>query len=135
MSKSYGNTIGMREEADSLDKKIRTMPTDPARVRLTDPGEPEKCPVWDFHKIYSDTDRQQWVQNGCRSASIGCIDCKKPLIDAMQAEIEPIRERAAMYEANVDIVKNIVIEGSEKARDEARKTMDSVRQAMKLDYV
>jgi len=134
MSKSYGNTISMREAPDEVVQKIKRMPTDPARVRLTDPGEPEKCPVWDLHKVYSDDDTQKWVQEGCRSAGIGCLDCKKPVIDKMNAELEPIRERAKNYEDNLDVVKNIMREGSEKARAEARKTMDDVRQAMKLNY-
>ncbi|MFK8029472.1 MAG: tryptophan--tRNA ligase [Gammaproteobacteria bacterium] len=134
MSKSYGNTIGMREENDSVQQKIKRMPTDPARVRLSDPGDPNKCPVWDFHKIYSSTETKEWVEKGCRSAGIGCLECKKPLIDAVIAEVEPMRERAVQFEENHDLVKSIVHEGNERARVEARKTMDDVRQAMKLNY-
>ncbi len=134
MSKSYGNTITMREEPDSVVKKLRTMQTDPARVRRTDPGDPEKCPVWDLHKIYSDADTCDWVQKGCRSAGIGCLDCKKPLIDAVVTEIEGMRERAREYEENPDIVRNIVNEGCEEARSVARETIDDVRNAMGLNY-
>ena len=83
MSKSYGNTIGLREDPDSVQKKLKAMQTDPARVRRTDPGDPDKCPVWDLHKIYSDEKTQAWVQAGCRSAGIGCLDCKKPLIESV----------------------------------------------------
>lgn len=134
MSKSYGNTIPLREETDVVAKKIRQMPTDPARVRRTDPGEPEKCPVWEFHKIYSDDQRQEWVQEGCRSAGIGCIECKQPIIDAVVAELEPIQQRGAEFEANPDMVRGIIKEGSERARDTARETMDEVRHAMGLNY-
>lgn len=134
MSKSYGNTISLREEPEEIERKIRTMPTDPARVRRSDPGEPEKCPVWDFHKIYSDEATRDWVQTGCRSAGIGCIDCKKPVIKAVQAELEPIRERAREFEADPDAVRRIVSDGCEAARGEARETMKEVRAAMGLDY-
>ena len=97
MSKSYNNTITLREDAESVTKKIRTMPTDPARVRRTDPGDPEKCPVWDFHKVYSDEATREWVQKGCRSAGIGCLECKQPVIEAVLKEQEPMRERAQAY--------------------------------------
>src|SRR5690606_1706317 len=93
MSKSYGNAIGLREDPDSVTKKIRTMPTDPARVKRTDPGEPERCPVWQFHQVYSDEKTKEWVQTGCRSAGIGCLECKQPVIDAVLAEQAPMRER------------------------------------------
>ena len=134
MSKSYGNTIAMREDRDSVEKKIRTMPTDPARVRLTDPGDPENCPVWEFHKIYSNEEVQQWVQKGCKSAGIGCLECKGPVIDAVCAEQQQFVERASEYKESPEIVRNIVSEGSERARDVARETMDDVRQAMGLAY-
>jgi tryptophanyl-tRNA synthetase len=134
MSKSYGNFIGLREDADSVDKKFRTMPTDPARVRRTDPGDPEKCPVWEFHKVYSDDETRDWVQTGCRSAGIGCIDCKKRLIDAVQAELDPIRERGRELEANPEMVRGVIADGCEKARSVARDTMEDVRQVMGLSY-
>jgi tryptophanyl-tRNA synthetase len=133
MSKSYGNTIGLREGPDVVEKKLRTMPTDPARVRRTDPGDPDKCPVWQFHKMYSDKDCQEWVQEGCRTAGIGCIECKKPVIDAIAAELQPIRERAAVFEKDEDAVRTILNEGRERARDVARETMDDVREAMGLE--
>ena len=134
MSKSYGNTISLREEPDSVEKKIKTMTTDPARVRRTDPGDPDKCPVFELHKIYSDDERRQWVRDGCTSAGIGCIDCKKPLIDAVLEEQQPMRERAQQYEENPDLVKSIISEGCEKARTIAKSTLEEVRSAMALDY-
>ena len=134
MSKSYDNIIGLREDKDEISKKIRTMPTDPARVRKTDPGTPELCPVWQLHEVYSGDETKAWVQRGCRSASIGCLDCKKPVIDAVVNELEPVCERARQYETNLDLVKSIINEGSEKARDMARDTLQEVRQAMGLNY-
>ena len=134
MSKSYGNTIGLREDRDSVVKKMRTMPTDPARVRRTDPGEPEKCPVWQFHKVYSGKDTQDWVLQGCRSAGIGCLECKQPVIDAVLKEQEPMRERAQQYLDNPKLVREIVQEGCGKARALAQETMQDVRSAMGLSY-
>lgn len=134
MSKSYGNTIGLREDPDSVAKKLKAMQTDPARVRRTDPGDPEKCPVWDLHKIYSDEPTRQWVQEGCRSAGIGCLDCKKRVADVLVAEITTIRGRAVEYEENRDLVRAIVAEGCEKARDVARQTLEEVHQAMGMNY-
>ena len=134
MSKSYGNTITLREAPDSVDKKIKTMTTDPARVRRTDPGDPDKCPVFKLHEVYSDDERRQWVREGCTSAGIGCIDCKKPLIEAVLAEQQPMRERARQYEENPDLVKSIIAEGCEKARSVAKSTLEEVRTAMGLDY-
>lgn len=134
MSKSYGNTIGLAEDPEVIEKKLRTMQTDPARVRRTDPGEPEKCPVWQLHRIYSDESTQAWVQQGCRSAGIGCLECKQPVIDAVLAELKPIRERIAEYQASPQTVDIILAEGRERARDAARETMDEVRDAMGLEY-
>ena len=134
MSKSYGNTIALREEPDEVERKIRTMQTDPARIRLTDPGDPDKCPVWQLHEVYSDSDTQQWVQQGCRNASIGCLECKKPVIDAVIEELRPIRERAREYEKNPDLVRAIIADGNEAARSEARDTLERVREAMGLSY-
>lgn len=134
MSKSYGNTIPLREEVDQVAKKINTMPTDPARVRLSDPGDPEKCPVWQLHEVYSDDDTKNWVQQGCRNASIGCLACKKPVIDTVVAELEPIQERAAQYEKEPDVVRAILAEGAEQARETARDTLRDVREAMGLGY-
>jgi tryptophanyl-tRNA synthetase len=134
MSKSYGNTITLREDSDSVAKKIKTMTTDPARVRRNDPGEPDRCPVFSLHKIYSDDKTREWATMGCTSAGIGCIDCKKPLIDAILVEQQPMRERAQQYEENPELVKSIVAEGCEKARIIAKSTLEDVRLAMGLDY-
>ena len=134
MSKSYHNTISLREDAEVVAKKVRTMPTDPARVRRTDPGEPEKCPVWQFHKIYSSDEVKTWAQEGCRNAGIGCIDCKQPVIDAIENELKPIRKRAQEYAQDESTVHSIIKEGCEKARDVARDTLDDVKQAIGLSY-
>ncbi len=134
MSKSYGNTIALREDIDQIADKIRKMPTDPARVRRSDPGDPEKCPVWKLHQVYSDEETRQWVREGCTTAGIGCLDCKAPIVEAVRAELEPIQERAREYEQDPGLVRNIINEGCEKARDVARQTMVEVRQAMGLEY-
>lgn len=134
MSKSYGNTIGLREDPDSIARKLKLMQTDPARVRRTDPGNPDLCPVWDLHKIFSDAQTHSWVQEGCRSAGIGCLDCKKRLSDAVVAEVSVIRERAREYEENRELVRGIIAEGCEKARDIARQTLEDVHQAMGMNY-
>jgi tryptophanyl-tRNA synthetase len=134
MSKSYNNTISLREDTDTVAKKIKTMPTDPARIRRTDSGDPAKCPVWQLHEVYSDDTIKDWVQNGCKSAGIGCIECKQPVIEAVLKELKPIQERAAQYAEDPTLVKNIVAEGCEKARKLARETMRDVRDAMGLNY-
>jgi tryptophanyl-tRNA synthetase len=134
MSKSYNNTITLREDADSVARKIRTMPTDPARVRRSDPGDPEKCPVWQFHLVYSDEQTKQWVQQGCRTAGIGCLECKQPVIDAVLREQEPMRERAQIYLDDPTLVRNIIEDGCDKARKQAAETMREVRAAMGLAY-
>ena len=135
MSKSYNNTIALRDSPSSIEKKLRTMPTDPARIRLTDAGDPEKCPVWQLHLVYSKEEAiQTWVQNGCRSAGIGCVECKQPIIDAVLAELAPIQERAKHYTEEPELVRSILAEGSEKARTVARETLTEVRQVMGLVY-
>jgi len=134
MSKSYNNTIALREPPAQIEKKLRTMPTDPARVRRDDPGDPQKCPVWQFHLVYSSEETREWVQEGCTSAGIGCLDCKQRIIDAVLAELAPIQERAREYQQDPSLVRNIIHEGCEKARDVARQTMQEVRQAMGLEY-
>jgi len=134
MSKSYGNTISLREDPESIRKKLRTMPTDPARVRRHDPGEPEKCPVWAWHQVYSGDDVKAWVQEGCHSAGIGCLDCKAPIIDAVLSELAPIQARAVEFTENPNLVRSIIAEGCEKAEDVARETLGEVRQAMGLAY-
>jgi len=132
MAKSYNNTISLREQPEVVTKKIRTMPTDPARVRRTDPGDPEKCPVWPLHQVYSDDATQQWVQTGCRTAGIGCLECKQPVIDAIVRELEPLRERAQRYLDKPALVREIVADGCTKARVLAGETMRDVRAAMGL---
>ena len=134
MSKSYNNTIALREDPEIVSKKIRTMPTDPARVRRTDPGNPANCPVWQFHRVYSDDSTRQWVTAGCTSAGIGCLECKQPVIDGVLAELAPIRERAQYYEENPDQVRNILADGNEKAQELAHDTMRDVREAMGLTF-
>ena len=134
MSKSYNNVISLRDTTEEIDRKIRTMPTDPARVRRTDPGDPDKCPVWQFHLVYSGEDVKQWVQEGCRSAGIGCLDCKQPVIDAVQAELKPIQERGAVFAQDPILVRNIIAEGCRRARDAAEETMADVRRSMGLGY-
>lgn len=134
MSKSYGNTITLREDAASVTHKLRRMPTDPARVRRSDPGDPARCPVWQLHQVYSDEACQAWVQQGCRSAAIGCLDCKQPVIDGILREQAPLRERAQPFLDDPKLVRAIIADGNGKARHLARETMRDVRQAMGLDY-
>ena len=134
MSKSYNNTIALREPPDSVVKKVRSMPTDPARVRRTDPGEPTKCPVWQLHQVYSDDGCKEWVLQGCRTAGIGCLECKQPVIDGILKELAPMQERAAMYQNEPALVKSVIADGCEKARELARETMRDVREAMGLEY-
>ena len=134
MSKSYGNTISMRENPDSLVIKLKKMPTDPARVKRDDPGDPEKCPVWSLHKIYSSKQALDWVKEGCVTASIGCLECKKPLIESILSEQKDFKEKAKPYEEDIGVVKNIVSDGCEKARELAKNTMRDVRECMGLDY-
>jgi tryptophanyl-tRNA synthetase len=134
MSKSYGNAILLREDPAEVTRKIRTMQTDPARVRRSDPGDPQKCPVWPLHRIYSDQATQDWVVKGCTTAGIGCLDCKQPVIDAIIREQGPMRERAQKYLDDPQLVRNIVADGCEKARKLAEETMSDVREAMGLDY-
>jgi tryptophanyl-tRNA synthetase len=134
MSKSRGNTIAMREAPAEVTQKIRRMPTDPQRVRRTDAGDPERCTVWQFHKLYSDADTRDWVVKGCTSAGIGCLDCKQPVIDAILKEQQPWRERAETYLTNPKQIHWIVEMGTERARTVARQTMKDVREAMGLNY-
>ncbi|HEV7631367.1 MAG TPA: tryptophan--tRNA ligase [Steroidobacteraceae bacterium] len=132
MSKSYGNTIGLREDPDTVARKLRAMQTDPARVRRTDPGDPQKCPVWDLHQIYSDEPTRAWAEQGCRSAGIGCLDCKKPLIERVVAEIGAMRLRAQPYQDDPGLVADIAAAGTERARAAAGATLQQVRRAMNL---
>jgi len=134
MSKSYGNTIALREAPESVEKKIRTMPTDPARVKRSDPGTPERCPVWSLHQVYSDAARKDWVREGCTTAGIGCLECKQPIVDAVQAELAPMRERAQVYLDDPTLIRNIVADGCDRARRLAAETMRDVREALGLSY-
>jgi tryptophanyl-tRNA synthetase len=134
MSKSYNNTITLREDPKRVSQNVRTMPTDPARVRRTDPGTPEKCPVWQFHLVYTDDKTREWVQQGCRSAGIGCIECKQPVIEAIQKELAPINERAQVYLDDPTLVRNIIADGTDRARKIASETMRDVRESMGLNY-
>jgi tryptophanyl-tRNA synthetase len=134
MSKSYGNTISIREEPAEVIKKIRTMPTDPARVRRTDAGDPVRCPVWQLHTVYSDEATKQWVEKGCKSAGIGCLECKQPVIDAILLEQQPMFERAQKYLDDPSLLRSIIADGGDKARKVAQETMREVREAMGLDY-
>jgi tryptophanyl-tRNA synthetase len=134
MSKSYNNTIDLRDTPDEISAKVRKMPTDPARIRRTDKGDPERCPVWTLHQVYSEQSTRDWVVEGCRSAGIGCLECKQPVIDGIVKELKPMRERAAPFEEDPTLVKNIIADGCEKARDTAEETMRDVRDAMGLNY-
>jgi tryptophanyl-tRNA synthetase len=133
MSKSYANTISIREAPEEVIRLVRTMPTDPARVRRTDPGNPANCPLWQFHQVYSDQTTKDWAQKGCQSASIGCLDCKQPVIDAILREQQPMFERAQQYLDDPSLLRSIIADGSDKARKVAQETMRDVREAMGLD--
>ena len=134
MSKSYNNTISLRDEPAEVGKKIKTMPTDPARVKLTDPGDPSKCPVWQLHEVYSTKEQLDWVVEGCTKAKIGCIECKTPLINSVVEELGPMQERIAKYQSDPNLIQEIIFEGSERARTVAKETMEDVRDAMGLSY-
>ena len=134
MSKSYGNTIALREDAQSIEKKVRTMPTDPARIRKTDPGDPARCPVWQLHQVYSDQETRDWAEKGCKSAGIGCIECKQPVINGILKEQQPMMERAQTYLDDPSLLRAIIADGCDKARRVAQETMRDVREAMGLDY-
>jgi len=134
MSKSYNNTIALRDTPESIEKALRTMPTDTNRVRRTDPGDPARCPVWQFHEVYSTDQVKSWVQEGCRTAGIGCIDCKQPVIDAVLEELKPMQERARQFESQPELVRSIIDEGCEAAAEQAGETLAEVRQSMSLNY-
>lgn len=134
MSKSYNNTLSLRENPETIEKKIRTMPTDPARIRRNDPGDPNNCPVWQIHQVYSDEKTQTWVQEGCKGAEIGCVECKQPVIESIQKELKPMQEKANHFIESPDLVKSVVAEGCEKARKLARDTMREVKEVMGINF-
>ena len=134
MSKSYNNVISLRDSASEIEQKVKTMSTDPARVRLTDPGSPNKCPVWNLHEIYGTQEQLDWVVDGCTNAKMGCIECKKPVIDSIVAELLPIQDRINKYKSEPSLIQEIIFDGSERARSVAKETMKDVRDAMGLTY-
>lgn len=134
MSKSYGNIIALRDDPKRVEQLIKVMPTDPARVRLTDPGDPEKCPVWQLHLVYSEPEIREWANSGCRAASFGCLACKQPLIGKILEEQEEIQQRARPYESNPEQVWEIIHQGNRKARETALETMQIVRDAVGTRY-
>lgn len=133
MSKSYGNVISLRDEPAAIEKALKTMPTDTNRIRRTDPGDPARCPVWQFHEVYSEESVKTWADEGCRSAAIGCLECKQPVIDAVLAELKPIQQQVRELEQQPKLVRTIIAEGNELARDVAQQTMEEVRRAMSLE--
>ena len=133
MAKSRGNAIYLRDTDEVIEEKLRRMPTDPARVHRDDPGEPQRCPVWSLHRLYSSDERMHWALEGCRNASIGCLDCKSALCSSIQGELAPLQQRAIDYEGSPELVRSILAEGAERARDEARDTLSEVRLAMGLN--
>jgi len=134
MSKSYENMISLRDEPEVITQKIKKMPTDPARIKLSDPGDPNKCPVWQMHQIYSPKDTLDWVIEGCTKAKIGCIECKGPVIDSVISELGPMQERIAKYQSNPNLIQEIIFDGSESARSVAKNTLEEVRDAMGITY-
>ena len=134
MSRRLGNSIALRENKESLVKKLRSMPTDPAKIHRSDIGDPEKCAVWKLHQVYSDTEVKKWVMKSCKSASIACLECKQPLIDAIIIEQEPMCERAQQYLDDPSLVRAIVADGCDHARKLAQETMREVREVMGLNY-
>jgi tryptophanyl-tRNA synthetase len=134
MSKSYGNTIGIREEPAVVERSIKTMPTDPARIRRTDVGDPARCPLWQLHLVYSDKATQEWAEKGCKSAGIGCLECKQPVIDSILREQQPMFERAQQYLDDPSLLRAIIADGNDKARAVAQETMRDVREVMGLAY-
>ena len=134
MSKSYENMISLRDEPEVITQKIKKMPTDPARIKLSDPGDPNKCPVWQMHQVYSPQDTLDWVVEGCTKAKIGCIECKGPVIDSVISELGPMQERIAKYQSNPNLIQEIIFDGSERARSVAKNTLEEVRDAMGITY-
>lgn len=133
MSKSYGNSISISDDLSEIWQKMRTMKTDPARERRSDPGDPDKCPVWDLQRVFNpDGEEREELASGCRSASIGCIDCKKRLFSHVESYLVPIQERRRHYEGRPELLDEVLRHGAEKARKVARETMAAVREALGL---
>ncbi|HET7747197.1 MAG TPA: tryptophan--tRNA ligase [Vicinamibacteria bacterium] len=134
MSKSYGNAVYFKDPPETVRQKIRPMVTDPARKRRTDPGNPEVCPVFDLHKAFSSAESREWAAHGCRTAGIGCLDCKGRLLDHLLHRVEEIHARRQEYAKRPDTVWDILATGSRRAREVAAATMEDVRAAVKLTY-
>ena len=134
MSKSYGNTIALSDSPDTIRKKVSSMITDPARIRKDDPGHPEVCTVFSFHKVFNENEVPE-IEQHCRGGKIGCVQCKKNLADKMVEHLEPIYEKRQKIVENQSIVKEILADGNEKARKVAQKTLEEVRKAMKIDFI
>ena len=134
MSKSYGNAVFLKDPPDVVRQKLKPMVTDPARKRRTDPGNPDICPVFDLHKAFSPKESQEWAAQGCRTAGIGCLDCKGRLLDHLLQRLEGIHARRPEFAARPDTVWDILQAGSHHAREVARATMEQVRSAMKIAY-
>ena len=134
MSKSYGNAIYLKDDPETIRQKLKPMVTDPARKRRSDPGDPEVCPVFDLHKAFSPQETREWAAQGCRSAGIGCLDCKAKLADHLIARITTIHERRQELAKRPDTVWDVLVEGSKRARQVAEATMEDVRAAMKIRY-
>jgi tryptophanyl-tRNA synthetase len=132
MSKSYENAIYLKDNSETVWEKLRPMVTDPARIRRTDPGDPKKCPVFELHGFFTSDESKDEVAEGCRTAGIGCIDCKKVLFEALEKVLVPLRDRRAELEMQPDLVKQILSDGNDRARREAERTMSDVRDSVKL---
>jgi len=134
MSKSYNNTIALADSPDVVRKKIMSMVTDPARIHKTDPGHPEVCSVFSYHKLFSE-DQLAEIEHDCRNGEIGCVACKKKLADNIAGLMTPIYEKRQEWLKRTDDIKDIIIEGNKKARMKAEETMAEVRRVMKIDWI
>lgn len=134
MSKSYGNTIALSDSPDTIRKKVSTMVTDPARIKKDDPGHPEVCTVFSFHKVFNEVELPE-VEEACRGGKIGCVQCKRNLADKMVKYFEPIHERRQKILERPEMIKEVLHEGNKKAEAKAKQTMEEVRSAMKIDFM
>jgi tryptophanyl-tRNA synthetase len=132
MSKSYGNAVFLSDPAEEIDRKLSRMMTDPARVKRTDPGEPEKCPAFELHKIYCTPEEIEFVSQGCRTAGIGCLECKKVMIKHVIEDLAPFRDKRARLENNPEVVEEVLQAGHEAAQEKASETMSEVRETLGL---